>query len=84
MMAPITPASYVLKAIVLTSLVIETFAGSQVKGARDIVNHYYMPRCSKSLSAFKNEMYGTAGHKTFLVSPAYRIHCPLPHQYFAI
>lgn len=64
MMAPITAASYVLKAIVLTLYVIETSADFQAKEARGTLNHHCTPRCSKPWSAFKDETTNAIGHKT--------------------
>lgn len=72
MMAPITAASYVLKAIVLTSYVIETPEDSQAKGARGTLHHYHTPRCSKSFSTFKDETTGAVGNKMLLVTEQYR------------
>jgi len=68
MMAPITAASYVLKAIVLTSRVIETSADLQGKGARGALNHHCTPRYLKPCSAFKDEITNAIGHKTLLVT----------------
>lgn len=71
MMAPITAAFYVLKAIVLTPYVIESSADFQAKGARASLNHHCTPRCSKAWSAFKGEITDATGHKTLLVAAEY-------------
>lgn len=62
----------VLKAIVLTSYVIETSADSQAKGERDALNHHSTPRCSKSFSGPQDEMAGAAGHETLLAASEHR------------
>lgn len=81
MMAPITVASYVLKAIVLIPCVIETSADFQAKGARGTLNHHCTPRCSKPWSAFKDEITDAKGHKTLLVAAEqteFLKYCTLP------
>lgn len=61
-----------LKAIVLTSCVIETSADSPAKGARDTLHHHSTPRCSKSFSGPQDEMAGAAGHETLLAASKHR------------